>query len=589
MQSSSEEVKEVHVSKRYKQVHRQMREDEAKKAMDDDDIGLPMKDAGISDEAKEAEARTKQAVLRLAENKARADEMIAQARKEPDLKKRAKALVALQAINFPEVKAMANGYATQPLHSHPNYWAVFSALFGDELPARPHFDSFRGQSIIADSSNDNEIKVINGNYSVVELTMAMSATGLTGLKAPEVRAALLEYTKGAERNSLQERIKEKMPEWDGVERMNVELINLFKCFDTPLNRDFGRYFWLSLYSRMMYPGAFAPMVLSLFGAQGSGKSYMSKLICEEVTGNPRVEPTDVDMSENGKEFIRKITGTSVIANIGEMVGMARGDLNKIKTFVTRTADTLDHKYAAPIQQPRQWVIVLDGNKYEGLQRDDTGNRRFYPIFCGQLQDENGQHKWDLNFKVNYEGFRERFWQIMAECKAWIESHDEGVGMMKDSDFLQHIGYRKFVDSVIVQVQEFSREEMARGSGVIADPVLDTYLIPAIAECNRQGKLKYRKGGKFGSGDFIKSADLIRVLAAMTREVPKEERLKPRMAALGAPFTNGPGGFIDGCGAYFWKDQPKGTALKLIESDHDGQDEDHNTDYEGIAADNRGGF
>lgn len=529
------------------------------------------------------------AALRLAVDEQEQNTKVAQARMVPDLVERAKKLKRIGAIDFPEEKPVNSGGVTvmQPLNSHPNYWEVFRALFGEEVPGRPHYDTFFGAPV------DQDSKEIDGRYSFVELTMALSNAGLKGLKAQDVCTALIAYTKATQRNSLQDRIKEKLPEWDGVERMGVELIDLFECFDTPLNRDFGKYFWLSLYSRMMYPGAYAPMALALFGAQGAGKTYMSKLICEEVLGNPMADSIPLDLADGSKEFIRKITGKSVIANAGEMTGFGRGDLNKIKDFMTRTSDPFDQKYEKVVTQPRQWIIVMDGNKYEGTQRDETGNRRIYPMFCGQLPDEDGKHKWQMNFKVGYDGFRERFWQIMAECKAWLESHNHGMAIMSDSEFMQHIGYRQFVDGVMRQVQEFSRKEMENGSGVVGDPVLDVHLIPAIYLCHKRGMLKYRASGHFGSGDYIKATDLSKVLRELSGERTNEDRLKQRMAALGAPFTGGGGknkkAFDGGSGAFFWKDQPEGTAMTLFEDEYGSADKALNDDVESVNAENNGGF
>ncbi|WLW40914.1 hypothetical protein GNAINCEL_00132 [Serratia phage KKP 3709] len=129
--------------------------------------------------------------------------------------------------------------------------------------------------------------------------------------------------------------------------------------------------------------------------------------------------------------MRKITGKSIIANVGEMVGFKKADINRIKDFVTQATDEFDFKFEDSITKPRQWITIMDGNSYDGLQRDDTGNRRFYPMFVGQVPDENGQPTWlgkpetsvhHEQFSVDYTGFEEKIWLIMGECRAWMKEH-----------------------------------------------------------------------------------------------------------------------------------------------------------------------
>ncbi|MFP3733033.1 VapE family protein, partial [Bacillus sp. SIMBA_006] len=74
-------------------------------------------------------------------------------------------------------------------------------------------------------------------------------------------------------NDLIERVQRKIPAWDGVPRLDTYLVDLFEPTDTPFVRALSRYFWQSLYMRVMQPGCVAPVVLSLFGTQNCGKSW----------------------------------------------------------------------------------------------------------------------------------------------------------------------------------------------------------------------------------------------------------------------------------------------------------------------------
>src|SRR6202035_29877 len=114
-----------------------------------------------------------------------------------------------------------------------------------------------------------------------------------------------------------------------------------------------------------------------------------------------------------------------------MTNFGRIDLRKMKAFLTGTTDTFDQKYGFSGAWPRQFIVIMDGNRYEGLWRDadDTdvndesqGERRFFPIFCGQIEGETGSVRWTQNFKVDFTGFGARLWQMMKECEIWIEEN-----------------------------------------------------------------------------------------------------------------------------------------------------------------------
>lgn len=416
----------------------------------------------------------------------------ANARKERDIVKRAKALET--EIQFKDVKKIRHGdmYIPQPQMTDQNKMVVLEALFKGEYD-RPHRDLFLGRIV------DHEGYIIDDHYPVHEWIEAFAAAGLKGVSAKAAREILREWAlkREFERNDLIEHVKRKMPEWDGKKRMAASLVELFKCDETELNREFSEYFWLSLYSRVMYPGSQAPVVLSLFGAQNCGKSYFGKRLARIITGNPNADSVQLNLAGDRLDFLRSITGFSVIASVGEMTGFTRGDLNKIKDFVTRTNDMLHYKFEGTFNQPRQFIIVMDGNKYEGLQRDDSGNRRFYPMFCGRLPDQDGQPRWSEDFNagptIHSDEFEADVWQIMAECAEWFDDNGEE-------------GYNRLVGDVSSKVSVFNGVERAANRGTIHDPDVEAFLIDAIIRSEK--RLIRKRDGSGRVGVAIRQSDLI---------------------------------------------------------------------------------
>jgi hypothetical protein len=475
---------------------------------------------------KEVEQLRAAKVIEAEEAEATAKEL----RKEIDIVKRARALFTAGMIDYPDVKKVRVGdmFVSQPQMTDENKWTVLQALFGDGGDNTPHRDHFRGRIV------DHEGRVIDDQYPVVRWVEAFSAAGLKGVSAKGAREAVKEWAMMNERNDLINHVEARIPEWDGKERMRTKLIEMFDCRDTELNRDFGQYFWLSLYSRVMMPGSLAPIVLSLFGAQGCGKSRFSKAICKIITGNEDADSVQLNLDGDKLEFLRNITGQSVIASVGEMTGFTRGDLNKIKDFITRPGDQMHYKFEGTFNQMRQWITVMDGNRYEGMQRDDSGNRRFYPMFCGQLPDKLGKPAWRSDFAVSdsdWESFEDEVWQLMAEAAHWFD--ENGLG-----------AYEHFVVEVIKAVKDFSNAEMERDSGTIGDDVFEVYLVPMLKE---GPKCEWQKQGEDKKCVGVRTGEFKRFFMDNLKHVrPNWKHLRNKMYSLGAVehvFSGGYTGYL----------------------------------------------
>ena len=453
------------------------------------------------------------------------EERAVEFRKEKDIVARARQLFASGAIQYADVKKIRQGdsFISQPLLTDANKWLVLDALFGKD-DDKPHVNEFRGRLV------DHDGRLIDDHYPVVQWVKAFAAAGLKGMTAFDTRRTLREWALEHRWNDLIDRIDKQMPEWDGKERMRTKLIDLFESRDTELNRDFGQYFWLALYSRLMMPGSQAPVVLCLFGAQSCGKGLFQRKLVQTITGDDEADSVQLNLDGDRLEFLRNITGHSIIASVGEMTGFTRGDLNRIKDFITRPADQLHYKFEGTFTQPRQWITIMDGNKYEGMQRDETGNRRFYPMFCGQLPDYLGKPDWKPDFRADFTGFEDDVWQIMAEAAAWFDANGE-------------YAYNRFVQKVIDGVTVFSKAEMASDRGTIQDDVFDVYLTPMLKEgpkfvwTNKQGVQSVG----------IKTGEFKRYFMDRLRHVkPNWRHLKNKIMALGAveyAFSGGYPGYL----------------------------------------------
>jgi predicted P-loop ATPase len=166
-------------------------------------------------------------------------------------------------------------------------------------------------------------------------------------------------------------------EWDGKPRLEGWTLDYLGADDTPLHRSFGALWLISAVARIMRPGCKADHVLILEGPQGLGKSTALKAL----TG---AEWFTDEISEFGsKDAALQMIGAWVI-EIAELDALTRSEVSSVKAFLTRTVD----RYRPPfgrhvIDVPRQCVFAGSVN-HDTYLRDETGNRRFWPVRCGEI-------------------------------------------------------------------------------------------------------------------------------------------------------------------------------------------------------------
>lgn len=170
--------------------------------------------------------------------------------------------------------------------------------------------------------------------------------------------------------------------WDGIPRCERLFIEYLGCEDTPYHRQASLLTLVGAVTRIMEPGHKFDFVPILEGVQGKGKSTFIKVLAlhwyDELTGDIK----------DTKQMIEVMQG-SWILELGELSTMHRSEVNDLKAFVTRTHDKGRLAYAKRVQVfPRQCIFFGSTNDDEYL-RDQTGNRRFWPIKCnleGQIDN-----------------------------------------------------------------------------------------------------------------------------------------------------------------------------------------------------------
>lgn len=180
---------------------------------------------------------------------------------------------------------------------------------------------------------------------------------------------------------------EALPPWDGEKRVDTLFIDYLGADDNDYIRAVCRKTLCAAYMRVYHPGIKFDYLPVFNGAQGIGKStFISNLGMEWFSDSLTLS----DM--NDKTAAEKLQGYW-IHEIGELAGMKKADLDKVKAFVSRCDDKYRASFGKRVTpHPRQCVFFGTTNSENGYLRDITGNRRFWNV---KVSGKSRYKPWDM--------------------------------------------------------------------------------------------------------------------------------------------------------------------------------------------------
>lgn len=189
--------------------------------------------------------------------------------------------------------------------------------------------------------------------------------------------------------------------WDGVNRIETLFIDFLGAKDNEYTRKVAKITLISAIARIYNPGCKVDTVTCLVGSQGIGKSkFISK-----ISVNPDWF-TDSVSSFDGKEFYETIQGKWIV-EIGEGTAFKKSLKETAKQKIASQQDTYRTPYARYVEdRPRQCIFIATTNSYDFL-KDETGDRRYYPIDC-----EKKKARLSIDKNLN----KEYISQLWAEAK-----------------------------------------------------------------------------------------------------------------------------------------------------------------------------
>ncbi len=228
--------------------------------------------------------------------------------------------------------------------------------------------------------------------------------------------------------------------WDGTSRVDRWLTTYLGAHHSDYVSAVGRWWLVSAMARAYTPGCQADHVLVLEGPQGAAKSSALRIIAGDRYFSDQLPDL------GSKDALQHLKGMWIV-ELGEMDGLSKHDAARIKAFLTVRFDRYRPVWGKYNEKhPRSCVFAGTTNTGEYL-KDDTGNRRFWPVPIGDI---------DLVALA-----RDRD-QILAEAKLIFEG---GAQWWPTKELSRAISAE--------QEQRYQRDEW--------EPRIDTWLATAAAE------------------------------------------------------------------------------------------------------------
>lgn len=257
-----------------------------------------------------------------------------------------------------------------------------------------------------------QIRTPNGEWTDAEdLALAFEMQRVIGLKKMQtktVHEAVLAHARREIRDSVCDWLGSLT--WDGQHRIGQFLVRAFGTEDNEYTRSASTNFWRSMVARALRPGAKVDNMLVLEGVQGLKKSSaLQAIVGSDLFAESASDPKD-------KDFFIALTG-KMIVEVAELDSFSRASVTAVKRVLTCQVDRYRPPYGRAAENfPRRGIFVGTTNRSD-WNSDDTGARRFWPVWCTSIDlDLIRRHREQLFAEAVADvNAGEGWWEMPAEA------------------------------------------------------------------------------------------------------------------------------------------------------------------------------
>lgn len=210
--------------------------------------------------------------------------------------------------------------------------------------------------------------------------------------------------------------------WDGVDRCEMLFAGYFGARGNAEYLAAISVRWLiSAVARIYDPGCKVDTLPILEGAQGLKKSSALRAL-----GGEWFSDTGLPIGE--KDAFEQLKGRWII-ELAELDSLSKAEASATKAFISGQVDTYRAAYARRAVAVRRSCVFAGSVNPDGIGylKDATGNRRFWPVECGEIDLASiVTHRDQLwaEAKVRYKG-GQKWWMDTEELEALCKEAQDG--------------------------------------------------------------------------------------------------------------------------------------------------------------------
>jgi predicted P-loop ATPase len=164
-------------------------------------------------------------------------------------------------------------------------------------------------------------------------------------------------------------------EWDGEPRVDGWLNEYFGVEPSSYSASVGRWWLISAVARVLRPGFVqADHMLVLEGDQGIGKSSALRALAGDDYF------TDAAIDLHNKDASMQALSYWII-EWGELGALRKADIEAVKAFITKRSESFRPPYGKRVEDVRRYCVFAGTTNRGDYLKDETGNRRFWPVRC----------------------------------------------------------------------------------------------------------------------------------------------------------------------------------------------------------------
>lgn len=244
--------------------------------------------------------------------------------------------------------------------------------------------------------------------------------------------------------------------WDKVSRLSKWLQNYLGAEgDSEYLSAVGMAFLIAGAARIYQPGCKAENMLVLEGKQGVMKSTALSVLANIGRGEDEESYfcDTLGFDQIGeKDTVLKTKGKLII-EIPDLAGLGNREIEAVKAWMSVQHDEIRVPYGKDMEKfPRQFILAGSTNESHWL-KDQTGNRRFWPVKCGKINiyalKEDREQLWAEAVHL-YKN--KAIWWIGRDNPVWEKTEIEQTDRLQEDIWYQPI--QRFVKgSDFVTVRE----------------------------------------------------------------------------------------------------------------------------------------